>query len=623
MPRLFAWLGLLAALGIAVRLGLDLVGSPSPFLLFAFQVAVFLAVGIGLYLGVSSKGKGPSDIANEPSPEAGRHLWTAFACGFLVSWGLAVWVLWGSLYTPAPPYHFLVAAAAVFVALQIAFQVGERRGGTLIILGEILMLGALLRLTFPLLNPQSLSSDSYFHWLGSSTLAAIGTVPSLLGHHFYFPSFHALNAILIQVGGLGFSGFAAYALINHLLMLLAVPGAYLVGREVLRPSHALFASLLIVFSPFFFLSISVVSVLLGAAVMVLAIHALLKRRTSHGWGWWVVLWLLTLFVFFSHPVNALVLGVVLVVFTGITRIQRPSSSAEAHASSPAATYVVAYVGYLVFMAVTAFALFIGSLTESGPEYYFARVVTADVPGAFVVQASLSTVGFTVLFAPAAFAALTWRRTGGDWGGRFLLAALAVLISVPAMAVLLGRGPYSLQAARTLLYISIFLVLVASRGFLMLLAQIRRSTLKAIAVLLIVFVVALFSTTSYLTGSGTRFLSDSIPVATFYAPDSTLATRSFLERIPSKTPLSLDPAMAPFLAPHGSGVAYPVTPYPIAHSNLVPFSTAFGDPNVGLALSETHLAHSGYAAPDTSGLDAVYGIRAYDNGQVRVYLPPYG
>lgn len=619
LQGVIAWLGLIATLGISVRLGLELLVSPSPFLLFAFQVALFLAIGVGLHIGVGPNG--PSDLASEPSHEAGRLLWTVFACGFIVSCGLAVWVLWGSLYTPDPPYHFLIAATAVFVALQIAFQAGEHRVGTLLILGEILLLGTLIRLTFPLLNPQSLSSDSYFHWLGSSTIAAGGTVPTLLSHHFYFPAFHALNAALIQVGGFGVSGFGTYTLTNHLLMLLAIPGTYLVGREVLRPSHALFASLLIVLSPFFLLSISVVSVLLGAAIMILAAYALLKRRTKRSRAWWVVLWLLALFVFFSHPVNALVFGVVLVVFAVITRIERPSPLARAHASSPAATYVVAYNGYLVFIAVTAFTLFVQSLTESGPEYYFARVVTAEVPTAFVVQASLSTVGFTVLFAPAAFAAFTW-GTRGDWRGRFLLAALAVLISVPAMAVLLGRGPYALQAARTLLYISIFLVFVASLGFLMLIARIRRSALKAIAVVLLVFAVALFSTTSYLTGSGNRLLADAVPVQPSYATDSMLVVRDFLSSIPEGAPLLLDPALAAFLAPHGSGVAYPVTPYPIDNPNLVRFGDVCQSEGSVVALSELHLGNEGYAAPDVSCLDRLPLLKTYDNGVVRVYLPPY-
>ncbi len=140
------------------------------------------------------------------------------------------------------------------------------------------------------------------------------------------------------------------------------------------------------------------------------------------------------------------------------------------------------------------------------------------------------------------------------------------------------------------------------------------------VVILLFSVAALSSSSYLTGSGNRFLYDSIAVETSYVTDSMIAVGGFLNRAPVIGPLTLDPALAPFIASEDSGVAYPVTPYPIDHRFLVAFSTGFGNASVTLVLSDVYLSYSGYEAPDTRFLDGANVNRVYDNGNVRVYAP---
>lgn len=605
---------MLLTLGVALRLVVDAVDSPSALLLFAIEVAIMASVGIVFYYRAGNVDV--EEVAYPPSKiyRRSQRLWLSLV--FVLMWSVALLLLARSLHTPTPFYYFALSSAAAVIGMEVILCSRREEIRPIPVLAKMVALGGLIQISFPLLSPKSVVSDPYFHWLGIEAILQSGTVPVALGYYFYFPVFHILNGVILQVGNLGFS---AYAILNHGLMVLAIPYLYVFASRVVSRSKALLAALLLMLSPFFFLSIGFLPVLSGTTILLLAVFALLRYREMPSRRWWTAFWILATFVFFSHPVNALVLAGILVVFWVSHRARTARSPREAF-TPPTATYSVSYFGYLMFLAVNAFALFIQSLVESGPRYYFARAtVGTAIPPVFILQTVMGTLGFAILFPFVALAMFSWLFRGNRTM-RFLVGVVLILIAIPTTIVLLGRGPYGLQAARALLYLNVLAVVPAASGLFYTVLRSRRWLARIVTIGAVVFLVAFLSSTSYLTGSGNRFLADSIPIQTNYVTDSMLAAGDFLSGIPTHTPLAVDPAMATSMAPDGIGIGYLVKPYSIPHLYWVHFATGYGNSSVVVALSEVYLANSGYDAPQPDLAESVYAVRAYDNGVVRIYGP---
>ncbi len=614
--KAFVGVALLVTLGFLVKLGLDAAGSPTPLNQLAIELALFVLIGMIIYVRL-----GNVDTERLPAMTrvgGQRSQIIGLVTGYVVSVTLSVWLLRESLYVPSSLFYITLSLAVTFVGLEIVLWSRIGKGATGLVLLQIISIGALIQISFAWLNPKSIGGDLFADWQGIQGILQFGNIPEALGYFLYFPSFHLLNAAMASIGEVG---IASYLLLNHLLMIVAVPAIYLLAREVLSNRKALASALLLLVSTFFFLTAVVLPVLLGASVLLLAIYALLRYEKMKNRRWAVAFWVLAIFVFFSHPVNALIFSVILVAAWIINRIHGTAST-NVKFAEPTATYGVGYLGYLVFIAASAFRIFVESLFDSGPRYYFARVAPAPqvpIPAVFYAQTLLSTLGFSILFLFAVVALFSWLFKG-NLNRRFVLVVIIALMSVPAFIVILGRGPYGLQAARTLLYIGILLVIPAASGLVYLSRRTGRGALRIAMVAIVLFMVAMLSSTSYLTASGNRFLSDTIPIQTTYVTDSMIAVGGFLDRLPATTPLTLDPALAFFLAPEGSGVTYPVTPFPIGHPSLVAFSSGFGNVSVALALSDLYLSNSGYEVLDTTALSASSMIRVYDSGYVRVYAP---
>lgn len=611
--RIVVIAGILSLGTAAIVLIFDTLDSPSPLNIFAVEVALFALLGVVFY--ARSRSADTEAYASE-GMKANRSGSFFLVTSFTLAVTVAVWQLWQSLYVPSPLYYVALSVALALVGAEVFHVPVDSRRWRWILLGQMIVMGTLIQVSFPWLNPKTVISDPYFHWLGIDSILQTGRVPLNLGYYFYFPFFHVLNAIILEAADLG---FLSYAMINHALMITVIPFSYLLAGEVVSHRKALLATILILVSPFFFLLATSLPVLLGADIMILAVFALLRYRKRRTRRWWITFWALCVFVFFSHPVNAMVLAGILAVYWANHRLHS-LTRARSGFTAPTATYTVSYLGYLVFLAVNALALFVQSLVDSGPKYYFARIVEATaIPPEFVTQTVSGTIGFSTLSAFAAFALLSWLFKG-RWNQRLVLGVLFILVLIPSMVVLFGKGPYGLQAARTLLYLNILVVVPAGWGLHYAVSRHPSTTVKTLKIGVVIFLVALLSSTSYLTGNGNRFLSDSIPIQTSYITDSMIEAREYLLLIPDEIPLALDPALATSMAPDGVDIGYLFKPYSIDRFNWVHFTAGFGNASVALAISEVWASNSGYEAPNTAFLDDVYGARAYDNGIVRVYTP---
>ena len=608
---------LFTALGIsAASLGavlLEAIAAPSALSIFASEICVFFLAGIIVYLRTEARFSGDTTdgAGTEPALSTILILKTAYVLAFAA----AVISLHLSLYVPIIPYYVAILCAVGALGLEIVIRETFNRLTERTLLLELIVIGVVVQESFAWLNPQSVYSDMAFHWLGVSAIAETGRIPPALGYYAFFPAFHVLNAILVELGLLG---LANYTVVNHLLMITAIPSSYLLGKELVSKKIAMVGALLVVMSIFFFLWVVVLPSLLGASVMVTACYALLRYHKTRTVAWRVTFWILALFVFFSHPINALVMGIVLVVYWVNSWIGTPRASAFRSVPGPTATYLVMYVSYLAFMAVTTFVAFVDSIFASGPRIEYARVYQGAVPPAFIIQSIMSTLGFAVLFLPGTVGILGWLFSG-VFSRRLLVGVLGVLTITAGISVLSGRGSYGFQAARSLLYLSIFMCVPASYGLLRLAGRIHgRRAQMAVLVASLVFICAV-STTSYLTGNGNRIITDTIPVQTSYATDSMLASRWFLQTIPDTEPLSLDRVLSDYLAPAWSGLGYPYTIYPINHTNLVEILPGGTNDSVSVAVSEISISNSGFLAANEPVFEQSLRNKAYDNGVVRVYI----
>ncbi len=606
--RFFLWAALVLLLGALLRLALITFRSPSPLNLFALQICIFAILGLlfSMRTGVRVRPSHPSLKHTESSPTVVKLL----RIGFFLCVAFSLLALSQSLYVPLPLYILGIAGGTSILGVEIL--VADSGKGRIYSLLQIVIIGCLVQAAYPWLNPGSIVSDSAFHWIGTGGIVQRGILPASLNYYLYFPSFHVLNAILIETGS---ETFGNYALINHLLVVLALPFSYLLTRQVASEKAALMAALILSTTLFFFVWAVVLPSILGACLLVLAIYALAKYHKTKRQRGWVVFWSLAGFVFLSHPVNALILGVVLSVYWVATRVGHPALRKEGNVA-PTAAYLVLLLGYLAYIATTAFTIFIQSIFESGPQIRLAQSISGPATPTYLVEVCVNTVSFAALFFPGIMAIIEWVRRGSDLS-RFLAGVAIVLLLTPGVVVLRGAGSYGLQAARSLLYLGIFLC-VASGGIVVIAtASARRPRRAVVSIAICLFVLASTSGVSYLNGGGNRALSATIPVQTNYVTDSMLAARDFINLVPQNQALTLDPDLANYFAPFNSVLAYPATAYPVNHTSFVTFTDGIGNASVMMVLSRVYMINAGPEAPSIQLIEANHPLLVYDNGVVQI------
>ncbi len=590
---------------------LDSVATPTPLHTFAAESAILGYSGALIYLLRRNRTRTPAAEVSLQNHQ--NAYWRLMIAGYLLAISVGTILLWQSLYVPHLGYFMAIATATAIVAAEIVtlpLTVGRREVG--IVMSQLLVLGAMIQISYPLLNPQSIFSDPYSDWLGIETIVNTGRLPQTLGYFYYFPAYHTLNAAFVELAEVS---FGTYGLADHVAMISAVPFAYALGCELLTKRDSLLFALLIIITPFFFLQIAASTALLGASVMLLSVYSVLRLQRSANTCWWIVFWTASLFVFFSHPVNALILAAVLAVL-GLNSLVGRSTGAKPSFALPSSSYIVTYVGYLVFMAVNAFAIFVQSLFESGPKYNFTRLDVGPFPLDFITQSLATNLGVTLLFLPAGYTALHWLLAVGR-RHRFIVGVTGLLVVVPMVMILIGKGAYGLQAARTLLYLSLFLPLLAVPAMLGAIRRQKTVLKRAVSAGMAFVIIASLSTTSYLTNNGNRILDGSVPIQTGFGTSSMFIVRGFLDLVPASDNLSLDPDLAVFIAPSQSGLTYPVTPYQITHS-VVPFSISGYNGTSVITISDMYYSNSGYETPPESLIQTRSNAIAYDNGFTRVY-----
>jgi len=449
-----------------------------------------------------------------------RRTFLLLSISFFSVLAFAVSTLSGALYVAPLAFYAALGLAAGILAWNI-YRCGESHSSGILI--EIILLATLVKLYFLFLNPYVYASDAFLQFAGVRQIEASGHVSSELGHYYYFPGHAIFGYSAVAVTGIPLPLYGVFPLASQILLVATV---YLIGREVATRTVGLFAAILTVFSVYTFLSTHDTPALYGLPFLVLAVLAVVKLNKERGKHWLTVFWLAALGTFFSHPINALVLG--LVLFVRLVCFHLPSRRAPSGrvASIPALSYGVAFAAYLAFIAVFAFETFVLSLfaTTYAPPLATSPTTSLRETTPYILQSAVAPLALALTIFFAAYGLLSTRNMIGV-EHRFLVLVIVVFAMIPVIEVVAAN--FRAQSSRFLLYISIPLVLIGGHGVARMVRALpdARKTTAFLVVLVAVF--GFLASSTYLTNNDVRFLNPDIPVVTTHITTSALASRDFL------------------------------------------------------------------------------------------------
>lgn len=551
-----------ALLAIVAITAFAVLRSPSTITFFAFEVAVVLACGF--YLGLRRKDmmaiQAGEDALEQYSPgeshpgspwtheskRSSRHLDDAASriitpgrsrrvfyganSLFVLLLSLAVLDLTRSLYIASVLFYGLVGLAAGVLALNILVN-GENRTGSLLI--QLTALATLLKLHFVILNPYVYTSDSYLFYRGLLDLSAAGTLVQSLGHYFYFPGFATYAYASPLVTGVPLELFAVFGFASQIAML---PIVYLLGRHVSGRTTGMFAAMFVLFSVYSFLYTHASPTHYGLGLLFLAVYAAI--RIGAGRVWFALFWASGLAAMLSHPVNGLILGLVLAARVVGARLVTRDPMARGQMLAPVLSYATIYGSYLAFFAVTAFELFVTTFFVGSPQPPLATVPgqALEKTPAYVLQSGLAPIGIVLPIFFAAYALLHRRNMLCPEHG-FLVTLGILFLAIPGLEVL--GDDFRLQSSRMLVYFAIPFAFLGAHG-LVVLGRNREGKRAALGLIIALFVaVGFVSSSSYLTQNDLNSLYSDVPFSPTHVTESSLMVRQYMELTPNESTVYFD------------------------------------------------------------------------------------
>ena len=550
-------------------------------------------------------------------PSFAKRVFLSLSALFFLLVAAGIWFLSTSLYVPSTLFYLTMGIAGAALAPNIYLN-GGRRGSSLI--AEIVVLGALVKFAFYYLNPYVYSADVFVFFAGLQGFATTGYLPASLGYYQFFPALATYASAAVGVAGvpLGFYGIFAYAAETA-----TIPLVYLVGRQVADRRVGLFAALLYVFTVFTFLETWYTPSYFGMLFLFLAIYAVTRMQPGGSAAWFAIFWVAALGTLFAHPIDALILALVLAIrFVTFLASKDPAASRGA-AGTPALSYAVVYGTYLAFIALTTFEIFVRSFVATGG----GAAPLATTPGVtlqssayYAVQSAIAPLGVTLPMLFVGYAIFTQDGFVQREHAFFRLLWFGFL-AIPAIEVF--SESFGLQSARFLLYLAIPLVLLGAQG-LTSLARRMTSPRRIVAFLVALFLILGFAaSSSYLTFNDERTIYSAVPAVPTHVTASALANRAFLELGENGSTVYMDFGSSRYL---GNSVR--------SADSLVQYDTPLLDGFNGSTPGAFVLINNDYLAYGSAYQGAFYNMTAvqailqdsqasliYDSGVVQTYMVP--
>jgi hypothetical protein len=449
-----------------------------------------------------------------------RRSFAALGIVFFLFVAYGIWVLSRSTYTAPIEFYLAIGGAGGAVAVS-AYSCGQLRPRGVLI--QIFLLAIILKFYFFYLNPYVYASDAFYQFGSVLGIATTGYVPGDLGHYTYFPGFSIFSDAGTNLLGLPIALFGATALAAPLV---SIPVSFLIGRKIAGSRVGLFAALLTTFSVFGFLTTHYTPALYGFPFLLLSIYAVIQLRAHGGDLWLLVFWLAALATLFSHPVNALLLALILLVRFAYLGFLRGSRSSRRATATPALAYIIAFGTYLAFVALVSFDFFVQTLFAPtySPPLATAPAEVLQHTTLYVIQSAIAPLGLAVTTFLVGYGLLSTVGIDREEQRFFVLITVAFM-ALPAFEILAEN--FKTQSSRFLVYLVIPLAFLGAQGVVRM-ARLIRSRRRAATFVLVLFVaLGFFASSTYLTNNDTRFLFSDVPASTTHITESALASRSFL------------------------------------------------------------------------------------------------
>jgi hypothetical protein len=589
--------------------------TPSTLNAFAFETAVSITLGLTVAVVLSRKTRPAHGDSWVLAPGSKQSVFLLSAL-FLIIIGTAVLLLSRSAHVATTYFYVTVASAAGVVTVD-AFTNGKHRSGRVLL--EIVVLSAVVKFHYFYLNPYVYSSDSFLQYAGVSAIQSTSHVPASLGYYLYFPGYAIYSAVSTLLTTVPVQLHSAFVLLSTIG---SIPLAYLVGRKIGDKIVGLLAALFTVFTTFFFGITTSNPGLFGIPFILAAIYALFQGNSGSRVSWITLFWMCALAALFSHPVNALLLFMMLAAWSAHGFVSRRSGSTTISSFAPALSYGVVYGGYLVMVALNAFTIFVTSFSSTG---YVPPLATLSAPGLqsdprYVWESLLAPLGTCIMFSLSAIA-VTLRWTAGSFEFRFVSLLAAIFLVSPSFEFVVGS--FRLQSSRFLVYLMIPIPMLAACGAKSVLdaSRSRKKTLASLAVT--ITVCAFLASSSYLTHNDDRSIYPDVPVLPIHITEAARMSRSFMERMHQGSTIYLDLGSFQYFANNSRAIDA------LGRLNTLKLHQLEGVPNEAIVSINLRLAAYGDAEiGDFYELDAIEeayrmsdGALVYSNGESMMYWAP--
>ncbi len=557
------------------------------------------------------------DDVDGPESEAHRRrLFFALGTMFFVTLAVGIWTVSRALYVAPAAFYAAAGIAGGVLAMNVYYN-GEQRPAAL--LAQIFLLAVLVKFYFLYLNPYVYSSDIFLWYGGLQEISSSGFVTPALGHYYYFPGFVVFAYEGVATAGIPPSLFGVFPQLAELTL---IPAAYLIGRTISTPRGGLFTSLFALFSVYAFLSTLYTPALYSLPFLLLAIYALIRIEARGEVRWLVVFWVAALGTFFSHPVSALVLALVLVVRFLYFRIAAASASRDQAVAGPALSYCVTYGVYVSFLAVTAFATFVQTIFVStyAPPLATSPGVALQEKSLYVLQSAIAPVSLAILVSFATYGLFPTSDISKH-ERRFFVVLGAVFVLTPLIEAVTEN--FRTQSSRFLLYLGIPLFVLAGHGVTSLTRTTRNPRRTAILLAVLFMTFGFLASSTYLTFNDTRFLSTDVPAIPTHITSSALASRNFLALAEENSSVYMDFGSWYYF---DNSVRAPNALLGLHTNTLEEFNVQTGQAFVVmnylfLPYGDPYLGSQYDVSATQTLLEGVHASQLFDAGEVQVYLTP--
>lgn len=512
----------IAVIGAAVSFGFffflvkSFIGSPSTLSLFLTMYGGFALLGFLVYLLEAFLVTAPQEKEIETNSDFLLVL-------FLLSLTGTLLVLIDALYTKPLEYYVLISIAAAVIGLQATSANIRPRT----VLFQIVALAFLIRMSSFLINPYLLGPDSYWHFNVVSENLAQGYLVEMGGHYYYYPSAHLLPGFLEALIGVYEE---VYAVGNIVLSMVAVFMIYLLGKEIAGERAGLISALLLSVSTFHISgSINYAPMVNGFSLVLVSLYILLKFRRPGGLAQytatWISFWIAALFVFFTHPVTSMSLGLIL----GANIVAIRAIFKRNIGLTPFYSYAIGFTAYLMFVHISLFTKIVKVIfieEESSP----LPAIEFVVPTArLLLESATSYFGSTLLLFLGTYGMLKWVEKH-DINKITLILSVVVLYILPISSFI--HGSSGLDPGRLISFVEGLIIVPAAVGFLYLSAKIPHR-LRPATLFLFIGAIAFFSTSSYVTWDSNDVYKEESQVPVSYLTQSLVASGAFLKIIPEE------------------------------------------------------------------------------------------